>query len=254
MNRTRLSDSKSVSWTHYPQGGSGSKVMHDGTRSLDRPIYHRLQWSWARKIFENGTLRLGAVQKWPDPYERWWCEGLFGRNTPLAGVNAYALCWTTSSFDEPAWRMFGCEKGGPIVRVGCKVRALLEAATRQTTNEPGSWFVGTVRYKPAARLEALATEIEEGNHKEVARTAATMLLHKRNAFRFEREVRLLFLDRGPAREAVYLPIDTHAVVSDVMTSPHASPAQHEAVRKSLRPFGVKTRKSLILAKPIWPGR
>lgn len=249
-----MNNSKPVSWTPYYQGESGSKVLHDDTRPLDRHIYHRLPWRWAKSIFENGALRLGAVQKWPDPYERWWCEGLFGRNTSLAGVNAYALCWTTSSFDEPAWRMFGCEADSPIVRIRCNVRALLDAAARQTEGDPGSWFTGTVRYKPAARLEALAKEVNKGIHKEVARTAATMLLHKRNAFRFEREVRLLFLDRGPPRDAVYLSIDVASVITDVMTSPHALTKQHATVCDYLRPLGVKPRKSLILAKPRWPSR
>lgn len=46
-----------------------------------------------------------------------------------------------------------------------------------------------------------------GAHKEVTRIAAAMLLHKRCAFKFEREVRLLWLDREGPREGFTIGID-----------------------------------------------
>jgi hypothetical protein len=239
-----------VSWTRYASGSAGSKVMHDATRSLGAALYHRLEWRYAKEIFANSRLRLSPIQSWRDPYERWWCEVLFGPASQLGQVNAYALCWTTSKFDEPAWRMAGYGKAEPIVRVRCDIESVLKAAKHQIDREAGAWFLGTVKYKRTKDLLLLAKQVGSGRFKDVARTAATMLIHKRNAFQFEKEVRLVFLNRGPPRHEVFLPIRPDAI-TQVMTSPYASPDKHRTVVEQLRPFGIKPIKSGVLNPPVW---
>lgn len=241
-----------VRWKSIQKAEDGRKVMCDDSSGAMGHVYHRLPWCHAKLVFENARLRLSPVRTWPDSYERWWCDGLFGRPTALAGVSAYALCWTTSRFDEPAWRMAGYGKEEPLVRLRCNGPSLLKAVRQHLHTAGGSWFLGAVRYQATARLRELARQVNDRKHKEVARTAATMLLHKRRAFSFEKEVRLLFLDRAPPRDEIFLPIDPKAIISQVMTSPYATPEQHEMVRDDLGRYGIKPLRSLVLSAPIWP--
>jgi hypothetical protein len=115
-----------TSWQCYHCSKDGMKVMIDEFLPANLRVYHRLEWRYGRLIFENLRLRLSPVRDWVDPYEAWWCRELFSRpGSSLERVNAYALCWTQSNFDEPAWRMTGYGRREPIVRLRSSVRRLL---------------------------------------------------------------------------------------------------------------------------------
>ena len=135
-----------IAWRVHNQGADGRKVLLDGALRKQRWLYHRLEWPYARSIFEDCRLQLRPVGGWTDPYEQWWSDRLFGRAGSLADVNAYGLCWTTSHFDEPAWRMAGFGKEHPIVRIKCRAEVLLDAGIALVGNESGSLYLGNVRY------------------------------------------------------------------------------------------------------------
>jgi hypothetical protein len=89
--------------------------------------------------------------------------------------------------------------------------------------------------------------VRTGEIKEITRIAASSLLRKRNAFRFEKEVRTLWLDREPQNTALFLPIDAKAVVKQVMCSPHTHPDQRAKIHQEFEErFGVKAIDSRIL--------
>jgi hypothetical protein len=70
--------------------------------------------------------------------------------------------------------------------------------------------------------------------------AANTLLRKPNAFRFEKEVRTLWLDREPQGSALFLAIEAKSVVQQVMCSPHAHPDQRAKIHQEFEErFGVK---------------
>jgi hypothetical protein len=243
---------KLIRWKVFQRESEGRKVMHDGSLRDDDYVYHMLIWPYARAIFENARLRLSPVGRWTDPYEKWWCDVLFGRSTPLAGLEAYGLCWTTGQYDEPRWRMAAFRQGDPIVRIRCRAKTILTASHRLLGSKHGSIYFGKVRYVPARKLSELSQSVSGGERKEVTRTAATMLLHKRNAFKFEEEVRLLWLDHGPSPDAVYLDIDPATAVDQVMVSPYAKEDEYEAVKADLARRGVTTKRSLLLRAPVNP--
>ncbi|ESX84908.1 hypothetical protein [Mesorhizobium sp. LSHC412B00] len=85
--------------------------------------------------------------------------------------------------------------------------------------------------------------------KEVTRMAATMLLHKRRAFKFEDEVRLLWLDKQALREGVYIDIKAKTFIDQVMITPHASPAETVNIKREMKPFGVPCLSSGVLKSP-----
>ena len=237
------------SWKTFHRGNGGSKVMYDASLNESAYVYHMLQWPFAKSIFEAGRLRLSPVRSWDDPYEKWWCDTLFGRKSSLSGIQAYGLCWTLGKYDEPRWRMAGFRRNEPIVRIRCQLRAILDAGRSLIGGQAGTLYLGKVRYRGEKRLLEAATAVNSGSAKEVTRTAASMLLHKRNAFRFESEIRLLWLDRQPVQDAFFIEIDPAAVISQIMTSPYASQNEHLEIKAFVEKYGIESKMSAVLRAP-----
>ncbi|MER9683496.1 hypothetical protein NKJ23_30070 [Mesorhizobium sp. M0184] len=245
-----IDQSHPISWTRVERWPDGRKVMRDP--ALTKPfLYHMLEWRYARMIFETNRLRLSPVRAWQDPYEQWWCDCLFNRPGPLSEFQPYGSCWTTGAHDEPRWRMagFGPEKVTPIVRIRVRVDAMVNAAKGLIKNNAGSAFLGRVLYRDAQTLVDLARSVSEGSKKEVTRMAATMLLHKRLAFKFEEEVRLLWMEKQASEEAVYISIETNTFIDQVMITPHATPVEIESIKQQMKPFGVQCLTSGLLSPP-----
>jgi len=230
-------------WRSVEHRGDGRKVVADVSLNQSSFLYHYLPWEYAIAIFKNSRLRLSPVQSWQDPYERWWCDKIFGAGGKLVGVNAYGLCWTTSHFDEPAWRMNGFQRP-TLVRIRCLVSALLGAAKRH--DAAASIYLGRVSYRSEQELRGLARTTYEA--KQVSHVASELLLSKRNAFRFENEIRLMWFDRGVVAPETFLPI-RQGDICQVMISPHATHEECETIARRFEQLGVATKRSLLLASP-----
>lgn len=164
---------------------------------------------------------------------------LFGGAGALSSVVAHGLCWTKTRFDEPAWRMAAFEKSEPIVRIRCGVREVVAAAQRVAARERASIFLGVVNYTPEDDLVRHAKRVAAGAYKPVASTAANALLMKRKAFRFEREVRLLWLDRGATvLSERQISIDSRRDITQVMVSPHVKEIEYRRLAQEWATLGV----------------
>jgi hypothetical protein len=144
--------------------------------------------------------------------------------------------------------MAGFGKSDPIVRIRCRPEALLRAGLKRQ----GSLFVGAVRYKREQELLALAGTANEGSDEEVLQLAASMLVHKRQAFRFEKELRLLCLNTQPEQDCIFLNIDPLATIRQVMISPYALPDQRRDIEGHCRNLGIKPKISAVLKAPPYP--
>lgn len=239
-------------WKTITRFDDGGKVVLDPLLSENAYVYHYLPWPFGKTIFQRNELRLSQVNSWQDPYEAAWCRLLFEGENGLNGVNAYGLCWTTSRFDEPFWRMVGFNKGHVIVRIRCKVGDILQAGSNLIENETGSLYLGKVDYMQQKRLYNLADRTLKNEFKDVSSTASGLLLKKRNAFRFENEVRLIWLDRAKKKEALFIPIEPTKIISQVLISPHATNIESDTIKKECTLLGVKALKSGILKLPRHP--
>ncbi|MER8761979.1 MULTISPECIES: hypothetical protein [unclassified Mesorhizobium] len=234
-------------WKLIARGDDGRKVMSDVSRDEPRYVYQMLRWQYAKQIFETGILRLRPVRAWQDPFEKWWCDKLFNGPGPLAGIQAYGSCWTTGAYDEPRWRMAGFGNNTPIVRIRTRMSVMLNAAGHLIDNNAGSLFLGLVLYRGEDYLRKLAQSV--GSQKQVTRVAATMLLHKRYQFKFEDEVRLLWLDKQPPGEWVFIKVDPNTLIDQVMITPHATDAERQMIEDEFKSIGVPCKSSLILREP-----
>ncbi len=230
----------SIRWRQESRGSNGSKVFRDDGLQAGASVYHYLEYPHALAIFTDGRLRLANPSRWPDPYEQAWCKTVFDQPGPLDQTSAYALCWSRSHFDAPAWRMAGFQRINPIVRIRCRLRDILAAARSFAEQRAGSFFAGEVCYEREEELRQRAKSLQTGAVKEPARTAANLLLRKRKAFRFEKEVRTFWLDSEPQNTALFLPIDPKLVVRQVMCSPHVHPDQRTRIHEEFQErFGIK---------------
>ena len=230
----------SIEWNPIERG-----VFLDNLLNRNGCIYHLLPWPYAKTIFENKRLRLSPVISWDDPYEQWWCDRLFGPDNQPA-TNAYGMCWTTNTFDEPHWRMAAFRREGPIVRIRCDIGAVLRAGKNQAKKANGKLYLGKIRYCETKRLKKLAPGESGLGEKLQKQAAAGLLLHKRNAFRFENEVRLLWLDDDAPANEFLIEIDPAKTISQVMTSPYAKWEEHLKIKKCVEGLGIKSRKSAVM--------
>ena len=223
------------------------QVMRDTQLNDNRYIYHLLPWPYAKKILENRRLRLTPVDSWCDPYEKWWCDQLFCATSSLRKMQAYAFCWTGGRFDEPYWRMAAFQRPCPIVRIRSRVSSVLDVGAKSTAGKVGSLYLGKVLYRPAGELEALGTHLHTEPQTQHT-TAARMLLHKRNAFRFEKEVRLLWLDTEARRDAFFIDIGSTGTITQVMISPYTESRTARSITSYVRKLDIECKQSAIMRK------
>ncbi len=233
-------------WKKIAHLGEGRKVLHDPEVKLNGYLYHFLPWPFAKMVFERNTLRLSPINQWQDPYEGAWCKLLFEANNKLGGVNAYGLCWTKNTHDEPFWRAVGFKKEDPIVRIKCRAGDLLAVCKSFINNMCGSMYLGKVEYVPLKTLLQLGESALKGNYKDVSAAAGRLLLNKRKAFAFENEVRLMWFDRNNIKDEILIPFDSKLYIKQVMISPHTSKECCIGIAKELERYDVEVKQSTIL--------
>ena len=212
-------------------------------------VYHLLPWPYAKAILENKKLRLSPVKSWDDPYEQWWCDHLFKLDN-LSSTNAYGMCWTTNKFDEPHWRMAAFGRSDPIVRIRCNIKSIPGAGKNSAEQKTGELYLGKIRYCETKKVEKIGNIKTSFTQETSKQTAATMLLHKRNAFKFENEVRLLWLDEGAPEDEFFIDIKPRNTISQVMTSPYAEWKEHVAIKKYVEKLGIESKKSAVMRGPV----
>lgn len=96
------------------------------------------------------------------------------------------------------------------------------------------------------QLYNLAERTLNKEFKDVSSTASGLLLKKRNAFRFEKEVRIIWLDRSNKKQEFFIPIEPAKIIDQVLISPHATKPESDTIKKQFSELGVNTLKSAIL--------
>lgn len=233
-------------WITSSHKSGSHRVNRDASLSDGQQLYHMLQWRHARKIFKESRFRLCPVSSWPDPYERWWHERIFGDSGAPGSMYAHGLCWTTRTFDEPLWRLAAFGRTDPIVRIRCSVQGILHAALRWRDNRAGTFYLGRVRYCRQSRL----TDITERQQEEAIRTEqaiANLLFCKRSAFRFENEVRLLWLSSGREQSSLSLDIHPKSTITQVMISPYVTKDAGHRMQACLKEWGIPCQQSRVMS-------
>lgn len=191
------------------------------------------------EMFENHENVLVSPSLWDDPFENFILKapvrscsgeiGEFGFHSDL-----YGQCWTRHKASDAMWRIYSQDKRA------VRIRTTIDKLANSLAGALGDWarvqcFIGRVDYLPEKDLAAFAGSVFGNGLSEAA--CARSLLVKRIAFRHEREVRLLYFERGPTKHAKGLyryAIDPHDLIDQMMIDPRLTREEAETFKRDIR--------------------
>lgn len=198
------------------------------------------------ELFEKKENALVKPELWDDPFEN------FILNTPMVlkthkkyksafRNRGYGQCWTLTIESDAMWRIYSPNKDG--VKIQTKIRKLYQSLySAQASYGPVSCFIGKVKYYPKEKIDKLVKDRLAGTKQFNGNFGqARSLLFKRNAFKHEKEVRLIYLDPHNRSDlSVYLyPCDPITLIDRITFDPRMSPRLFRIYRDHLRTIGYK---------------
>jgi hypothetical protein len=227
----------------------GEELIDGGPDSniLDIPIFRTFSYLRAVELFKNKANTLVHPSLWDDPYENAFLRNGATDGTDfidLADVHRdwYGQCWTTDGESDALWRIYSPDKQG--VRLSTTIRKLFlsTVVTLNRATDINKYFLGKVSYYEKSKILSMMSnitflDISRGGQ---GRSIAETFLIKRNAFRHEQEVRLLFndFDRDRGRnKIVQFPLDPNKTFDDVLLDPRLPIALFNPLKAGLKNAG-----------------
>lgn len=236
-----------------------SKPAHFiGDISRDTKIYKILKREYFFELFEEKKNALVLPKKWQDPFENVILTAEVRNASGEPGSfsfheDVYGQCWTLHTASDAMWRIYSEKKDA--VRIRTTVGKLIDSLRAAH----GQWadvtcFIGKVDYLGEARLKKFARTIFKDEITEPA--IARSLLVKRNAYRHEREVRLIYIEPKDEKHAngVYkYDIDPHTLIDQVMIDPRVTYDKYVSLKKQVMKrtdlSGRQIKRSLLYRQP-----
>lgn len=218
-------------------------------KDLDRYIYRIMPVHRLFEIFESNEITLVDPEKWDDPFEnlvlKGFIDGVFDEY-PAAKVirnHIYGQCWTLHKETDAMWRIYSADKQG--VKVRCTARNLLTSILENNTAfDKEGIYLGKVDYVPQ---KTLLTILQSSGlfGADVART----LLLKRQEFKHEAEVRLIFT--RASKEVKKLKIKPEDVFDEIVFDPRMNKHIYNSYAQSILSNGYSKRvaQSLMYQLP-----
>ncbi len=216
-----------------------SKTAHFiGEIDRDAKIYKILKREYFFELFEDKKNALVLPKKWQDPFENVilnaevrTASGETGRFSFHEDV--YGQCWTLHTASDAMWQIYSEKKNA--LRVRTTVGKLIDSLCAAHGNwADATCFIGKVDYLSEAKLKAFARTIFKDGITPAA--IARSLLVKRNAYKHEREVRLIYIERKYKKHAngVYkYDIDPHALFDQAMIDPRVLYGKYVPFKKQV---------------------
>lgn len=250
-------------WGKVTRHGPARGVYVQRGLDISTNIYRYMRADDFRRMMSSSEFYMSKVQRWTDPYEKWWCSKLFHEKSELKGVNAYGSCWTLRSNNEPFWRLYqdrcshtdakgnSLPAGDPPVRIKATISNIVSMLSREVDKVEGKAFIGNVYYCRTSEIETegcrLASIAEQ-----VARNAARGLHLKRYGFWYEKEIRVLWVDRNDNLESRTIAFNPVSLIEGVMIGPTLDIPAAKRVKAEVVGMGIpkdRVRRSLIYRIP-----
>ena len=207
------------------------------------------------------------IEKWDDPYEeRTFRIKISDKSDnsvflhPLPG-QVFGSCFTTGYNAEAQWKIYENPKSGPIVLIRIELSALLDTL-KEFDRE---FYVGYVSYYDQKDVNKQLSQLfekysstfkafEKGdtqNPDQIARMLTPFFI-KRQAFSYEREIRILTTDDSkPESGNLYIPIGNFTqLISSITLSPFTSEMWRDAQKNMLINEGFERVNGNSLRRPI----
>ena len=199
-------------------------------------------------MLENNKNTLVKPELWDDPFEN------FILNIPVTNINgdtsksvlrnrAYGQCWTKTTESDAGWRIYAPNHDG--VKIRTTVNKLFKSLHKsQTTYANTSCYIGEVKYhsqKGISKLVSDRLEIRDKFKGSIGQ--ARTLLFKRNAFKYEREIRLIFLHpKNESRSSIYsYQCDVLSLIDSITFDPRMKSSVFNIYKKHIKELGFKGR-------------
>jgi hypothetical protein len=225
--------------------------------SLDTSIYRIHPQRFLGKLL-SGQLYLPATSRWTDPYENLISRAGYTfldddnliKQVFIGGdrLPTFGQCWTTIAESDALWRIYS-EVDKSIgfsssffpyegVRLRTTPRKLVNClANGMGGGNEDKCCISAVRYLNENDLRAhVGNAIHTNREKAFSGISghADGLTLKREPFRHESEVRLLYIDadrRFAGKDGIAVPIDANAVIEEIMLDPRTIMGGGEPKRK-----------------------
>jgi hypothetical protein len=198
------------------------------------------------ELITGKTLALVKPYKWNDPFENFLSKTIFiNSKKERTGFNLtndfFGQCWTLREECDGIWKNYASLTNG--VKIQTTATKLLK--TIYNTNDkwaPQCYFIGKVDYKSTndiidfLRDEYFPQWLTDTSGKNVAK----MLLLKRNEFRYEQEVRLLYSDiekNYKEKDFVSFQVDPTKLIESITFAPMTNEYLFEIYKKQLIDLG-----------------
>lgn len=237
-----------------------NNYLHIAVNEYKTEIFRFTSIDWLLHDIVQRENTLLSPRKWDDPYENALAGNIRikrsdGSFLPYFLRNrVYGQCWTDIQETDSFWRMYSPDKNG--VRLRSTIGKLYRSLERSRVSHGNSCFIGRVQYKSETEIKRLFNDkvwVEKHFRGRGTEGHAETLLIKRNEFRPESEIRLLYLDPhnidyGDCFAYNYMP---SAVISEITFDPRMSASLYKTYKAILRYAGYsgEVNKSTLYRSP-----
>ena len=227
-------------------------TLNISKKDLYRDIYRIMPIHRLLEIFQTKLLTLVPPLKRDDPFENLLLNGTAktseGEVADFGPIrdSVYLQCWTFHKETDAMWRIYSSDKQG--VKVKTTIRKLLDALQKQSGKfAKVHCFIGEVEYHTQKEL------INKLKHIDLFNTSgsgiAESLIYKREEFRHEKEVRLIYTKKsGPVHQ---FQVDPCSLFDEIVFDPRINEHLFEAYKVALQNKGYSNsiRQSVMYQPP-----
>jgi len=236
-----------------------SNLINISKKGESDAIYRVFSIARLLEFFKTRTNVLVRPRLWDDPFENYILKSTgitkdgdsvsFGFQRDL-----YGQCWTFERESDAMWRIYSSDRMG--VRVPTTIRALSDSLYQQVSRHPEiSVFIGKVSYETQkAMVSQLKNRAEmQGVLDTTGQGTVRTLLMKREEFRHEKEVRLVYYNhlKNDLGDLFKYEIDPFTIIDEIVFDPRMNNDLVEVFTQHLRDmtFSGRISKSPLYQLP-----
>lgn len=218
-------------------------------KQKDKNIYRVFSVDRLFEIFNSKQLTLVRPELWDDPFENVIMNSTGELESgELFSIdfrdNFYGQCWTYTNESDAIWRIYAPKKDG--VRVRTTPRKLLKSLYDQSDKfRDIHCFIGKVDYYNKKSLNGMLNNskiISSWLLDSTGAGHAKTLLFKRNAFKHENEVRILYNGNKKIKGDLFkYSIDPFDLIEDIVFDPRMDYKKFKKYKSDLKKQGFEGR-------------
>jgi len=215
-------------------------------KGLDRDlkVYRIVPRKYFDDLFVNKKNVLVRPKLWGDPYENVALTSKISVGNEVVDFgfadDIYGQCWSLHTSSDAMWQVFsqGTDRTDGI-RIRSTVGQLIDSLGASYPLPKMACFIGKVRYATDQELRSFAANHFKGGLDDQGHKIAETFLVKRNAFKHEREVRLIFnspVGTLPNENLYRYDFDPYSMIDQIMLHPKIDKTEADTLKKVIKDY------------------